>query len=559
MTKRSAAAEDDPAAPRVESVPFKRLPGQSRLFLEHLAGRPELSKFYPNRFDLPIDSIARRQEVLSTETADRGRVCDALERLNRKYSTDHTPLNSIAALRRPDAVAILTGQQTGILGGPLYTLYKALSAINLAAQLRAQGHNGVPVFWMATDDHDLEEVSRVSFNDASGRVVSLERQAVPEDDDRPVGSVRLNDSIGTLLDDLAVELRQTEFTTELVATLRECWQSGRSFGEAFGAMIAELLRGRGLVIVDPLDPQLKQLAAPISIAAVEQAPAIASSLVRRSDDLRDAGYHAQVLTEPDYFPIFYIADDGRRVAMRLDGEGGVVVKNSPLRFSLGDLAEKIASEPARSSPGVMLRPVVQDYLFPTLCYFGGGAEVAYFAQNSVVYEALGRPATPIFHRQSFTIALPRHGRTLARYGLDLEQMSAGEEAVLPGIVDRFIDTAMPGRFAAAEESVNLSLAELDKALSDVDITLAADLATRRRKMLYHIAAMREKYWRRRIEIDETVGRRVTAAFNSLWPNGGLQERTIGIVSMLNELGPSFVDVLDRSVDLGDRGHRVIHL
>jgi bacillithiol synthase len=202
---------------------------------------------------------------------------------------------------------------------------------------------------------------------------------------------------------------------------------------------------------------------------------------------------------------------------------------------------------------------VQDFLFPTVCYFGGGAEIAYFAQNSEVYRILDRPVTPILHRQSFTVVEAKHGRTLEKYGLSFTDLFAGMDAVLPRIVDKFIDPNTARIFAEAEEKINTELNRLDQTLSQMDVTLAANLATRRRKIIYHIGALRKKYHFRRAERDETIGRRVRNAFTALMPHGHLQERTLNAASFADRLGPAFIDIIYDSIDLDDKGHRVIYL
>ena len=207
----------------------------------------------------------------------------------------------------------------------------------------------------------------------------------------------------------------------------------------------------------------------------------------------------------------------------------------------------------------MLRPVVQDYLFPTVCYFGGGAEIAYFAQNSEVYRIMDRPVTPILHRQSFTIIEAKHARTLEKYELEFTDLFAGEAEVLPKIVDKFIDPNTAKLFAEAEKKINTELNRLDQSLSQIDVTLAANLATRRRKIVYHIAALQKKYQFRRVEMDEIIDRRVRSAFTSLLPHGNLQERTLNVTSFLDRFGPKFIDMVYDSIDLDDKGHRVVYL
>ena len=543
---------------RTESLPFSSVPSQSRLFLDYLADPLSLKRFYPSAVASHTDVANRAGEVLAGYETDRGRLCDALERMNSGFGAGPEILANIELLRKPDTVAVLTGQQTGLFTGPLYSIYKAVSAIRMSECLRGRGIDAVPVFWMATEDHDLEEVSNAFAIGNAGELAEARIESRPEDSEHPVGAVLLNDSVTRAAADVISAMPRTEFTDELRAQIERSWRPGLGIGHAFGRLMTTLLGKYGLIVVDPMDGEMKRLASPIYLKALERSSEIVSSLVARGGELADAGYHAQVLVEEDYFPFFRHDDSGHRVALRR-ADGGVREKGGKDKFTAGDLAGLARSNPERLSPGVMLRPVVQDHLFPTVCYFGGGAEIAYFAQNSEVYRVLERPVTPILHRQSFTFVEPKHARTMEKYGLTLADLFRGEEAVLSEVIDKFIDPATARLFADVEERINTELNRLDQALSQMDITLAASLATRRRKIIYHIGAMRRKYHFRKAETDEIINRRVKAAITSLLPNGGPQERTLNVISFLDRYGPNFIDMVFDAVDLDDKGHRVVYL
>lgn len=544
---------------RIESLPFSSIPSQNRLFLDYLNDPLSLRRYYPSAVGSHAEVSGRADEVLRRYAADRDRVCDALVRLNASYRASPETLANIDLLRRPDTVAVLTGQQTGIFTGPLFTIYKALSAIKMAQCLHTRGTNAVAVFWMATEDHDLEEVSEAFVVDPSGRVSSVRSSFSDADTSEPVGAVRFDDTIGALSKQLFELLPETEFTSEIHSLVLDHWREGGDFGNAFGSTITALLGKFGVIVVDPRDDELKRLAAPIYADAVDRSGEIVNALTLRSKELEAAGYQPQVLIEDDYFPLFYHTDDGRRLSLRRTSGGLLKIKGERTEFSLDDLRQMLLSDPSRFSPGVMLRPVVQDYLFPTLCYFGGGAEVAYFAQISEVYRVLERPVTPIFHRQSFTVVEARHARTLERLGLEFVDLFRGEPALLPAIVDKFIDPESAKIFDEAARRINDELDRIEDLTAKLDATIAANLATRRRKIAYHISALRTKYRRRSAEKDEEIGRRLNAAFDQLVPGGQLQERTINVFSFLDRLGPAFVDTLLAAVDLDDKGHRVIYL
>lgn len=558
MTESGCSKPVSVRSTRTESLPFSSIPAQSELFIRYQEDPVSLRRFYPSAVGSYIEIAELAGEVLDHYSTDRDLLCDALSRTNTDLKAGPPVFENIDRLRQSNTVAVLTGQQTGLFTGPLYSIYKALSAVRMAECLTARGVEAVPVFWMATEDHDLNEVSNVFAIDGSGHLFESRLAFGPDAAGQSVGRVAFDESMAAAVDDLFASLPDTEFSSDLRHELSASWRPGGTFGNGFGEFLTRLLGRFGLIVVDPLDQAIKRLAAPMYVEAIRKSRGVAQALNARSEELVEAGFHAQVLVEEDYFPLFRHANDGRRLAMRL-GDGVIRVKGERESFGDEELAREAEIDPARFSPGVMLRPVVQDFLFPTICYFGGGAEIAYFAQNSEVYRLLERPVTPILHRQSFTVVEPKHRRTLEKYGLSLANLFAGEASVATRIIDRFIDPETAKLFAESEEKINMELHRLDEALSRMDVTLAANLATRRRKILYHIAAMRKKYHGRRAETDETINRRLKSAFETLLPHGHLQERTLNVVSFLDRFGPAFIDWIYESIDLEDKGHRIVYL
>lgn len=542
---------------RLDSMSFSEIPGQSKLFLDYQSDPLSLKKYYPSAIAAHTSIADRTSEVLKAYVTDRDALCDILAEQNRGFGAGEATLENIGLLRKGGTVAVLTGQQAGLFMGPLYTVYKALSAIRMTVCLRNRGIDAVPVFWAATEDHDFDEIATAYMFGRNGDEIELR---IPEPEGgagTSVGSIIIPDRFERELQNGIDEL-QGDFLPELRDTLADIWKPGRTISEAFCRDIQRLFKDRGLIVVDPLDVRVKKLAAPLYSLAAERSDTIVNALVDRTKDLESSGYHAQVLVTPDYFPLFYHTDEGNRRSIRRSRDR-YHVAGTKTEFKLNELTQLAANEPQRFSPGVMLRSVVQDYLFPTVCYFGGGAEIAYFAQNSEVYRILDRPVTTILHRQSFTLVGPKASRILDKFELALSDLFAGYEALLPRIVDRFVNPKTARLFADAEENINLELNRLDQEMSRIDPTLAANLATRRRKILYHIAALQKKFRRVQVERDETVNRQLRLLFSELLPHGQLQERRLNIGSFTARYGPTFVDTVYDSIDLDDRGHRILYL
>src|SRR5688500_1869038 len=238
---------------RTESLPFSSVPSQSRLFLDYLADPLSLKRFYPSAADSHTDIANRAGEVLARYETDRGRLCDALELINSGLGAGPEILANIELLRKPDTVAVLTGQQTGLFTGPLYSIYKAVSAIRMSECLRGRGIDAVPVFWMATEDHDLEEVSNAFAIGNAGGLAEARIEAGPADGERPVGGVLLNDSVTKAAADMFSVLPPTKFTDELRAQIEQSWRPETGIGQAFGRFLTTILGKYGLIVVDPMD------------------------------------------------------------------------------------------------------------------------------------------------------------------------------------------------------------------------------------------------------------------------------------------------------------------
>jgi len=559
MSESACPSKNESVDLRTESISFRDIPGQSRLFLDYLYDPSSLAEFYPNAVSRSDDLIDKVPFVLESYATDRMILCELLERQNASFGCGQETLDHIELLRESDCVAVLTGQQAGLFTGPLYSIYKALTAIRTASRLREKGVNAVSIFWIATEDHDLEEVSNAFAISGNGTLFASKLESPEAENGKPVGAIDLVSNVGDLIDELMVTLPSTEFSEELKGILSESYSTTKTFGSSFAKLLTRLLGKYGLIVFDPMDDGAKKLTADIFQKAITNSDEIVRSLIERSRALESVGYHAQVLVEEDYFPLFWLDDTGIRRSLKRTSDGRFRAGGTRKEFSRDELVEIAATNPEDLSAGVMLRPVVQDVLFPTICYFGGAAEIAYFAQNSEVYRILERPITSILPRQSFTIIEAKYERTMKKYGIAFNDLVDGIERLRPRIVEEVIDPETPKVFAEAEEKINTELNRLDQHLSKIDSTLAESLAKRRRKIIYHIGALRKKFQRVRIEKDETINRQMVSMFNSLMPNGALQERSLNFSVFANRYGTDFIDWIYDSIDVDENEHKLMYL
>jgi bacillithiol biosynthesis cysteine-adding enzyme BshC len=548
---------------RVETLSFERIPHQSRLFLDYLKDPLVLRKFYPSAIRFHHELPQRVPEVLAAHRVDRDAVADALAAMNQRWGAGEETLNNIKLLRDADCVAVVSGQQAGLFTGPLYTIYKALSAVKLANCLRQRNTKAVPVFWIAAEDHDFIEVAKAELIGRDCQLKQVEVSTALHREGQPVGRVVLDDSINAVIDQLFELLPNSEFAADIKALLQNAWRPGRGYAESFATMMTSLLGRHGLIFLDPLDSEMKKLAAPLYSAAARQAPEIAAAIEKRSRDLETAGYHAQVMASANSFPLFLHDREGARHAVvrvengkyqTKDPEGG-----TEKEYTAEELAALALAEPQRFSPNVTLRAVVQDYLLPTIAYNGGAAEIAYFAQTAEVYRVLERPATPILPRSSLTMIERHTGRVLERYGLTLADFFEGLESVTKRVVEEHLGAGTAQCFSATEQKVNHELDRLRQELQSIDPTLADALDTGRKKINYQLDGLRARFVRAQMARDEAAHRQLQRASDQLCPNKDLQERHINITSLLARHGTYVIEWIYNAINLGSTEHQVVYL
>ena len=478
-----------------------------------------------------------------------------LERQNKAWGASPKTLENIARLRK-GASAVVTGQQVGLFGGPLFSLFKALTTVKLANEASSAGCDSVPVFWLATTDHDLAEISHVSVLGPDG---SLQRLTAPTQGthDAPVGAVTFGAEIEPIVETAAALLGDSEVTS----FLRESYRPGENFGSAFARLFSRLFADWGVVLLDASDPELQQIAQPIYQSVIERAPELDDALLVRGKELEAAGYHQQVKVTPSSTLLFMLRDGARTpIHRRPSGTGsetGFVVGDET--FSRSDMLRRIAEEPQLFSANVLLRPVVQDYLLPTVAYVGGSAEVAYFGQGAVVYKALLGRATPIFPRFSATMVEAKPQTLLERYGLTVPDLFHGPEALRESLAKHTLPSDLQSAFDQADASVKKSLTAIQQSLERLDKTLVEAAANAGSKMQHQLEQLRSRAARAELRQSEVLSRHADVLSNSLYPNKVLQEREIGGIYFAARHGAQLLRDLYDTIHTDCLDHQIISL
>jgi bacillithiol biosynthesis cysteine-adding enzyme BshC len=484
-------------------------------------------------------------------------VAAIFERQNKSWDASAKTLGNIERFRKGAAV-VVTGQQVGLFGGPMFAIYKALTAVKMAEEATAAGVDTVPVFWLATYDHDLAEVNHVSFPGQDGMLQTL---ATSSHDvaGAPVSAVRLGEEIVPVVEQAAALLGESEATQ----FLRETYRPGEGLGTAFAKLFARIFAEWGVIVLDASDGELHRIAEPIYRAAVERADELEAALQARGKALEAAGYHQQVKVTSSSVLMFTM-HHGARTAIHRRGDGGsaefiIGGEGTAEKLSQADLLNRVSSAPEQFSPNVLLRPIVEDYLLPTLAYTGGAAETAYFGQAGAVYEVLLGRVTPIIPRFSATLVEPKMQRLLERHGIGVKDIFNGPEGLRQQLAANGLPEDLQAAFDAAKKSLETNFATIKEKLTRLDRTLVDAADTAGSKMQYQLERLFTQAARAEAQKGELVSRHAETLSQALYPDKGLQERGIGGLYFMARYGRDLLSQLHDAIQPDCHDHQILEL
>jgi len=539
-----------------QCLPFTKIPHTTGLFTDLLAYSPSVRPFYP-RSPYFTEWMKAEAAAIQYDPSRRERVSAILERQNKSWDASPQTFANINRLRS-GAAAVVTGQQVGLFGGPMFGIYKALTAVKLAEHATAAGIDSVPVFWLATYDHDLAEVNHVAMPGADGllRTLTTSSHGIAG---APVSDVRLGEEILPVVEEAAGLLGDSEATQ----FLRESYRPDETLGSAFARFCARLFGESGVIILDASDAELHRIAAPIYRTAVERASEIDDALLVRGQALEAAGYHQQVKVTASSVLVFTLQNGARTpIHQRANGDTTEFVVGSGTaaeKLSSSELLERIDKTPENFSPNVLLRPVVQDYLLPTLAYTGGAAEAAYFAQAGAVYEKITGRVTPIVPRFSATLVEPKVQRWLRQYDLTVVDVFQESDALRRTLASRALPADLQAAFERSKKSVEESFSSLQEALSKLDPTLVEASQTGASKMNYQLDRLRERAMAAELRRSEVVSRHAEALSQALYPENALQERGVAGAYFVARHGSELLKNIYDAIRIDCLDHQILEL
>jgi bacillithiol biosynthesis cysteine-adding enzyme BshC len=539
------------------SIRFNDIPKNQNLFLDYLYEFNNVKEFYHHNFrdkEKYIQLFKRISDSKKDKNLGLSKIIK--EQYAGFHNTSAKTLRNIQSLENHKTIAVVTGQQLGILGGPLYTLYKIITAIKLSNQLsdRYDEYNFVPVFWLEGDDHDFNEVRSINVLDTDNQLFNIgyKEEILDDDAKHSVGNLLFDESLNEFLAKLDSNTRDTDFKNDLLIKIKEYYKPGKSFKQSFRELIFWLFDEYGIILFDPQDKKIKELLKPIFSKEVNDFREHTQKLILTSAKLEET-YHAQVKVKP--VNLFYSTDDGRYSIEPVDDTFRLRRKRK--QFSREEILDEIENHPGKFSPNVLLRPICQDFLFPTGFYIAGPSEIAYFAQVTPLYDFYEIETPIIYPRSSVTLIEKNTTAALDKYEISINDVFTGFESLKDSVIKSISETNIEAAFNDAATEVELSFDKLKEKLFSIDKTLADSSSRYREKVLSSITELKSKALKAQENKHETTIRQLSRISNIIYPNENLQERELNFIYFYNKYGKEIIKNIFNEISINEFEHQII--
>jgi bacillithiol synthase len=508
----------------------------SRLVDDYLRGAAPARAFYPARLEEEGALEAKVAEVDGRlPPAARARVRSAIR-----------PGSAVAAAKLErilagDGYFVTTGQQPGLFLGPLYTTHKLLSAVSVAASLEERlGRPVAPLFWVASDDHDWEEANHVQLLNLQNDLCRLELAG----DGGPARALRhrvLGPEVGELIDQVRTAVPPSEFAEQVLDELAAAYAPGRTLSEAFAGLLLHWFGRFDILLVDAGHPAIKEAARPILEQELREQAERERLLSERAQQLEAAGYHVQVPILPAAANVFMEDGEGRERLVR--GDEGWTLRRSGQRIPEGELFALLAAEPERFSANVLLRPVVESALFPTLGYVAGPGELAYLAQTDPLFEAAGIHSPFAVPRRSVLLVEAKIRKVLDKFGLEADGVRRPSHEVASVLLRDEMPKEIEQGLAALQEAITAGFQRLEAPVLGLDPTLERPLRGARNESLASLHEIEKRVLQHLRQRNSTGLQQLDKARANLFPGGVPQERVLALPPYLVRYGSDLLDAI----------------
>lgn len=551
------------------TVDFNKLPGFNKLFLDYVSSdetaHSKITHFFNadykenEGFFKVIDN--KLHNYNSNRYFDKHVLYDILKQQNVSFGGNEKTAANIELLDNDNTFAVVTGQQVGLYTGPVYTILKSLTTIKLAENLKKRfpNYNFVPIFWLESEDHDFDEANHIDVINKQNELLRVgypEQVAVDGEEvkksQKPVGSMVFDNEINSINIELREALMQTDFSEKIMAKIEEFYKEGNDFRHAFAQTMNWLLKDFGLVFLDPSDKEIKKLLTPIFEKELTSHPKLCEAVIHSSAEL-EKQYDLQV--KPKVINLFFIHNENRLLIEPRDNNR-FALRNSKKRFEQEELLNILFESPELFSPNVVLRPICQDYLLPTIAYVGGPGEISYFAQFKDAYNHYDITMPVIYPRVSASVLESKISKFLNNFEINFPELF-NNKTLVSKVIDKLSEVKVEDEFTKAQDEINRIFYELRDSTEGIDKTLLQTLDSLKQKTNQSLDIFKGKLTNAQVKKNETATSQIDKVTNNLYPKNNLQERVINITYFLNKYDDKFVKQLYDEIDINNFNHQVI--
>ncbi|HVO74009.1 MAG TPA: bacillithiol biosynthesis cysteine-adding enzyme BshC [Ignavibacteriaceae bacterium] len=538
-------------------INFNDIPGHNKLFLDYLYKFDNVKDFYGFNFRNKEDFL-QKFKIIADQFGLRSELHNIITGQYKEKEPSQKTQKNISMLKEKNTLAVVTGQQLGILGGPLYTFYKTITALKLCKHLneRYDEYQFEPVFWLEADDHDFDEVRSINILNGNNDIkkISYSDEHLPEENTGSIGYLKFSESINNFFEELNNFLKDSEFKQPMMDKLKSSFGRDKTFKEAFSELIFWIFDEYGLILFDPQEAVVKNILKPLFKKEISDFRQHTEKLVHVSAKLEEL-YHAQVKVRP--INLFYNFDGGRYLIEPIENE--YRLKGKRKKFIHDELIELIEKEPQNFSPNVLMRPVCQDHLFPTAFYIAGPSEISYFAQALPLY-GIYNIQPPIFYpRSSATILEKNISSIMEKFGLDIRDVFVDSESLKRRIIESVSKNSLNEIFTGAMNNIELILDQLKEKLFEIDKTMSDSSTRYKQKILNDLGVLKEKSLEAEKKKHEITLRQIDKVSNMLFPNSNLQEREFNFIYFADKYGMDFIKQIYDELSINKFEHQIISI
>ena len=527
------------------------------LYTDYNTNFEKISKFYSGNYndkhawEIKINELQKRK-------FDRTILNRVLNNQNREFQSGIETLANIDLLGNDTTFAVVTGQQLGFFGGPLYTIYKANTTVKLARKLSQDfpDYNFVPVFWLEGEDHDFDEINKTKYLNSNNELSVVEYLIGGKPLERNIGAtgnIIIDEHIEQFFLSIESTLPKTDYTVALLELLRGYYSKGNTFLKAFAGFFNHVYEDSGLIFINTNQPDFKKILSPLFVNEINSNSQTSKLVIQKSVELEDH-YHAQIKAKA--LNLFMFHKGGRHLIEPSDS-GDYYLKNLRQRFTKEELLSIAVNNPELLSPNVVMRPLCQDTLLPTVSYVGGPGEIAYFAQLKPVYEYFNVAMPIIYPRASVTLIEEKIKKVLEKYSLEVEDLFGEIEPILSKVSEQVSEVKVDSLFESLTIRINEAVNEARFGIQQIDPTLNGTIDGTLNKFQQQLEVLKQKTQKAQQQKEEVSLKQIKKASLNIFPNENFQEREFSVIQYLNKYGPDFVKWISNEIVIDKFQHQVI--